>query len=332
MLRQLIHEAQGIVNDCLQEQDSTDELLDRAEGRIFRVAETRLRAGFVMLKDITKPTLELLDRINERHDAITGTATGFTKLDEMTAGLQPSDLIILAARPSMGKTALALDIARHVALSGGSVGIFSLEMAKEQLAIRMLCADAQVDSHLLRTGKIGEKEWARLTNSLGRLAESKIAIDDSPAQSVLEMKAKARRLKADMGLDLLIVDYLQLSHAPGRSENRQQEISYISRTLKAMAKELQVPVLALSQLSRASETRSDHRPQLSDLRESGALEQDADVVAFIFREEVYKATEDNQGLAELIVGKQRNGPTGTIELVFLRDFPRFENMAWQAPA
>ena len=330
LLRRLISEAQGIISECIEETGPTDELLDRAEGRIFDVAEKRLRTGFVPFKDIARSTLDILDQIHERHDSLTGVATGFVQLDEMTSGLQPQDLIILAARPSMGKTAFALDITRHVAVKGGSIGIFSLEMSKEQLALRLLCAEAQVNSHQLRTGKIGDKEWARLTTAVGRLAETRIAIDDSPAQSVLEMKSKARRLKAETGLDLLIVDYIQLMHGGGtRAENRQQEISTISRGLKALAKELRIPVVGLSQLSRASEARSDHKPQLSDLRESGALEQDADVVLFIFREEVYKPTEENKGLCEIIIGKQRNGPIGTVELVFLKDFPRFENMEWR---
>ncbi|HET9482218.1 MAG TPA: replicative DNA helicase, partial [Candidatus Polarisedimenticolia bacterium] len=245
--------------------------------------------------------------------------------------LQNTDLIILAARPSMGKTALALNIAQHVATRAArTVGIFSLEMSKEQLFLRMLCAQARVDAHRLRTGKLGKDEWTRLTLAFGELTEAKIFIDDTPGVSIFEMRAKARRLKAERGLDLLIVDYLQLMRGRGRYENRTQEVSDISRSLKGLAKELSLPLIALSQLSRAPEQRGgDHKPQLSDLRESGSIEQDADVVMFIFREEVYKPTDENQGLARVLIEKQRNGPTGSVDLAFLREFTKFENLEWR---
>ena len=329
VLRRLIREASAIITECAEGDSTPDDLVDRAEQRIFEVADRKLRSGFVSLKNIAGETLVVLEGIWKRKEAVTGVASGFKKLDELTSGFQPSDLVILAARPSMGKTAFALDIARNVGKAGQTVGFFSLEMAKEQLVLRMLCAEARVNSHLLRTGFIGEKEWANLEEALGRLAETPIYIDDSPAVSVLEMKAKCRRLKAEVGLGLIVVDYLQLIRGVGKVENRQQEISAISRGLKALAKEMKVPVLALSQLSRASESRKDHRPMLADLRESGAIEQDADVVMFIYRDEIYEPTEENKGIAEIIIGKQRNGPIGTVEVVFLEDFPRFENMEWR---
>jgi len=329
ILRRLIREASAIINECAEEDGTPDDLVDRAEQRIFEVSDRRVRAGFVPLRSIAGDTLNVLENLIGRGESVTGVASGFTKLDALTAGFQRADLLILAARPAMGKTALALDITRSVAAQGSTVGMFSLEMAKEQLVLRMLCAEGRVNSHHLRTGKIGAKDWESLVEAMGHLTEMPIYIDDSPSASVLEMKAKCRRLKSEAGkLDLVVVDYLQL--ARGLGENRQQEIASISRGLKALAKELDVPVLALSQLSRASESRKDHRPQLADLRESGAIEQDADVVMFIYREEVYERTEENHGLAEIIIGKQRNGPIGTVELVFLEDFPRFENLEWRA--
>jgi replicative DNA helicase len=260
---------------------------------------------------------------------LTGLTTGFSELDTMTSGLQAQDLIIVAARPSMGKTAFCLTLAQNAALQTGAVvGVFSLEMSKEALVMRMLCSEGHVDAHRFRNGFLSRDEWARMAGALGRLAETRIYIDDTPGISVLEMRAKARRLAAEQKkLDLIIVDYLQLmAGSSRRSESRQQEVSQISRELKGLAKELNVPLVALSQLSRAPEARTDHRPQLADLRESGAIEQDADLVAFIYREEQYNRTEENAGLAELIVAKQRNGPTGTVKLAFLKEFTRFENM------
>jgi replicative DNA helicase len=274
------------------------------------------------------PATRLLEKLYNEREMITGIASGFRDLDRMTSGLQPSDLIILAARPSMGKTAFCLNIAQHVALHKQlPVGMFSLEMSKEQLLMRMLCAEARVDAHKVRTGYIGKDDFRKLIDALGHTTQAPMFIDDSSSLTVMEMRAKCRRLKAEHGLSLIIVDYLQLMSGFGRSENRNQEISGISRGLKALAKELNVPVIALSQLSRAPEQRQgDHKPQLSDLRESGSIEQDADVVAFIYREEVYKPSDENAGLAELIIAKQRNGPTGIVKLAFLREYTRFETL------
>jgi replicative DNA helicase len=263
-----------------------------------------------------------------RGAVLTGLTTGFSELDTMTSGLQQQDLIIVAARPSMGKTSFCLTLAQNAALQTGAVvGVFSLEMSKEALVMRMLCSEGRVDAHRFRNGFLSREEWGRMAGALGRLAETHIYIDDTPGISVLEMRAKARRLAAEQKrLDLIIVDYLQLmSGSSRRSESRQQEVSQISRELKGLAKELNVPLVALSQLSRAPEARTDHRPQLADLRESGAIEQDADLVAFIYREEQYNRTEENAGLSELIVAKQRNGPTGTVKLTFIKEFTRFEN-------
>jgi len=261
--------------------------------------------------------------------------TGFTDLDEMTSGLQPSDLVIVAARPSMGKTSLVMNMAQHVGTKTAmTVGVFSLEMSKEQLFMRLLTSEARIDAHRLRGGFLGERDWGRLAQAIGTLSEAKIFIDDTPSIGVLEMRAKCRRLAAEHGLHLVIVDYVQLMQGRGRFENRSLELASISRSLKGLAKELQVPVIVLSQLSRASESRSDHRPQLSDLRESGALEQDADVVMFIYREDMYvdkgAPPSDQTGVAEIIIGKQRNGPVGVVKLAFLREFTRFENLATNA--
>src|SRR5574341_472619 len=277
----------------------------------------------------------MIERLYERKELVTGVPTGFVDLDKMTAGLQPSDLIILAGRPSMGKTALALNMAQHAAIKcDEAVAIFSLEMSKEQLVLRMLCSEARVDAHKLRSGFLAREDWRKLTDAAGRLSEAKIFIDDTPGMTVLEMRAKARRLKAEHRLALVIVDYLQLMRGRGDADNREQEISDISRSLKGLAKELSVPVIALSQLSRAVETRGgDKKPQLSDLRESGAIEQDADVVMFVFREEVYRQDENNRGVAEILVRKQRNGPIGEVRLAFLDRYTRFENLeSVQRPA
>ncbi|HZI92921.1 MAG TPA: replicative DNA helicase [Patescibacteria group bacterium] len=331
ILRGLIDAGNRIINQCYEGEGSAEDLLDEAQKQIFAIAEGNLRSGFVPVRDVATPTLEYIDRLHERKELITGIPTGYERLDEMTSGLQNNDLIILAARPSMGKTALALNMAQHVATKAGrTVGLFSLEMSKEQLFLRMLCAQARVDAHKLRIGRLGKDEWTRLTLAFGELTEAKIFIDDSPGLSIFEMRAKARRLKAERGLDLLIVDYLQLMRGRARYENRTQEVSDISRSLKGLAKELGVPLIALSQLSRAPEQRSgEHRPQLSDLRESGSIEQDADVVLFIYREEVYKPTDDNQGSAQIIIGKQRNGPIGSLDLAFIKEYTKFENLEWR---
>jgi replicative DNA helicase len=330
-LRNLIKRSHEIINSCYEQQEEVDSILDTAEKAIFDLAESKVRSGFVPIQEIAKKGLMKIKEAAERKQMITGIPTGYNDLDELTSGLQSSDLVILAARPSMGKTALALNIATHAAVHAQKkVGIFSLEMAADQLLMRMLCSEARIDAHKLRTGYIGKEDWTHITRTLGILTQTKIFVDDTPGISLLEMRAKVRRLQAEHGLDLLMVDYLQLmSGGRGRYESRQQEISTISRGLKGLAKEMNIPLIALSQLSRAPETRPGehgHRPQLSDLRESGSIEQDADVVLFIYREEVYKQSEENKGLAEIVIGKQRNGPIGSVKLAFLREFTRFENL------
>jgi replicative DNA helicase len=330
VLRNLIHAGNRIVQSCFEGEEEAASLLDLAEKSIFDIAEKRIRTGFQSMREIVKESFRTIDQLSQSKDVVTGLATGFVDIDEMTSGLQKGDLVIVAARPAMGKTSFCLNIAQHVALRvGETVGLFSLEMSKEQLALRLLCADARIDAHRLRTGKLNEKDWARLAKAYNDLSQSRIFIDDSATISPLEMRAKCRRLKAEHGLALIIVDYLQLVTAAGRSENRQQELSSISRSMKGLAKELGCPVVALSQLSRAPEARTDRRPQLSDLRESGAIEQDADIVMFIFREEEYKPTDENRGIAEIIIGKQRNGPTGSRKLAFIKEFTRFENLEWR---
>jgi replicative DNA helicase len=326
MLRKLISASQQIVSLAFEEEDDADVIIDKAEHLIFQIAEDRIRQGFQYIGDVAHRRLEQIEQMAGRPEMITGVPTGFTDFDRMTSGLQRQELVVIAARPSMGKTALALNMAQYAAKNGNVVGIFSLEMSAEQLVSRLLCSEARVDAHRLRTGYLNREEWARLADALRRLCETKVYIDDSAAVSVMEMRAKCRRLKAEHGLDLLIIDYLQLMAGRGRIESRQQEVSQISRDLKGLAKELDIPVVALSQLSRAPEQRSEHKPQLSDLRESGAIEQDSDLVCFIYREEVYNPTDENQGTAELIIGKQRNGPTGVVPLAFLKEFTRFENM------
>jgi replicative DNA helicase len=328
LLRSLIDTATEIITKGYEDSGQVEELLDQAESSIFGISERKIRPAFMSLKEIVKGSFETIERLYERKESVTGVPTGFRDLDEMTSGLQPADLIVIAGRPSMGKTALALGMAQHAAIEKRrTVAIFSLEMAKEQLVMRMLCSEARVDAHKLRSGYLGRADWPRLTTAAGRLAEAPIFIDDSPSPSVLEMRAKARRLKGDQGLDLVIVDYLQLMRGRGEADTREQEISEISRGLKALAKELHVPVLALSQLSRAVETRGgDKRPILADLRESGAIEQDADVVMFIYREELYRLTDENRGIAEIMISKQRNGPTGVRKLTFIDRYTRFENL------
>ncbi len=328
-LRSLIKRSNEIISSCYEQQDDVESVLDGAEKAIFNIAESKIRAGFVSISDLAKSSFKKIEAAASRRQMVTGIPSGYSKFDELTSGFQSSDLVVLAARPAMGKTSLALNIASHAALaSGKSVGIFSLEMVGDQLLLRILCAEARIDAHKLRTGYLAKDDWTKLATKLGELSTAPIFVDDTAGISLLEMRAKARRLKVERGLDLLIVDYLQLiSGGRGRFENRQQEISSISRGLKALAKELDIPVIAISQLSRAPEQRTgDHRPQLSDLRESGSIEQDADLVAFIFREEIYRPTEENRGIAELIIGKQRNGPIGVVKLAFLRDYTRFENL------
>jgi replicative DNA helicase len=330
ILRGLIGSATDIINSCYETGSDVDEVLDKAEHSIFEISENKVRPSFYPIRDIVKDSFRAIEDLYARKEIITGVPTGFEKIDELTSGLQPSDLIIIAGRPSMGKTSFALNIAQFASLEGQTpVAIFSLEMSKEQLAFRLLASEAKVDSQRLRKGFLGETDWPKLTTAAGRLSEAPLFIDDTPAITVLEMKAKSRRLKADAGLGLIVVDYIQLMRAGGYRDNREQEISEISRSLKALAKELKVPVIALSQLNRKVEDRTNRRPQMADLRESGAIEQDADVIAFIYRDEVYNKSDDNpeKGTAEIIIGKQRNGPTGTVKLAFLEKFTSFENLA-----
>ncbi len=331
-LRSLIFSANKILQTAYQGEEDADLILDQAEHAIFAIADNKVRDGFVSLRELAQGSLDTIEKLHARKELVTGVPTGFTDLDEMTSGLQGSDLVIVAARPSMGKTSLVLNIAQHVGTKTDmTVGMFSLEMSKEQLFLRMLTAEARIDAHRLRGGFLGERDWGRLAQAIGTLSEAKIFIDDTPSIGVLEMRAKCRRLASEHGLHLVIVDYVQLMQGRGRFENRTLELASISRSLKGLAKELGVPIVLLSQLSRAPESRADHRPQLSDLRESGALEQDADVVVFIYREDQYADKNapptDAQGTAELIIGKQRNGPTGVVKLAFLREFTRFENLA-----
>jgi len=332
--RKMINALTGVITDAY---DSTEEavgLLDRAEQTIFSLSERRLRKGALPLEQVLHRTFELIEKAHERKGGLSGVPTRFDTLDEKLAGLQPSDLIILAGRPSMGKTAFALNVARNVAVEEGvPVAFFSLEMSAHQLAQRMLCSEARLDIHAVRTGRLPTTDWQKLSMSVGRLADAPIYIDDTASLGILEFRAKARRLKAERNIGLVMVDYLQLMMGP-RAESRQIEITMISRALKALAKELDIPVMALSQLSRAVETRGgDRRPQLSDLRESGALEQDADVVLFMYREEYYNREKpEAQGRAEVIIGKQRNGPIGTIPLIFHSEYARFDTMAPEAVA
>ena len=324
-LRNLISSANTIITSAISGDEPTDDIIDQAERRIFEIAEDKVKRGFLSIRDLVGETTHQLEELYERSDVVTGVPTGFKRLNTYTAGLQSGDLIIIAGRPSMGKTALALNIAQHVALRhDGSVGIFSLEMSTQQLVRRMISSEAQVDNQKINTGYLSKDELNGLINSLELLASKNIFVDDAANPSLLEMRSKARRLKAEHGLDLLIIDYLQLMSL-GRFENRNLEIGAISRALKGLAKELEVPVIALSQLSRAPEARSHHRPQLSDLRESGNLEQDADVVSFIYREELYNPDDPSiEGEATLIIAKQRNGPVGDVPLVFLKQFTTFK--------
>jgi replicative DNA helicase len=332
LVRRLINASNNVIARCLEATDDPETLIDLAQSQVFEIAEQKVKSGFLGVRDIVKSSFGTIDVLFDRGQRVTGVETGFVDLDNLTSGLQPGELIIVASRPSLGKTALALNIAAHAAKKGSVVGVFSLEMSKESLLIRLLCSEARIDSHKLRTGFSSREDWNKLTQALGRLAEAPLFIDDTPALSIMQIRAKARRLKAERGLDLLIVDYLQLVTGHGRFENRTQEVSFISRSLKSIAKELRVPVVALSQLSRAPEQRPGQRPQLSDLRESGSIEQDADVVIFIFREkrtaEEAEAEADRHGLeTKLIIGKQRNGPTGEVPVVFQRVHVRFENIA-----
>lgn len=330
VLRQLISVSTNAITSAYEQSEDVYDLLDRAEHSIFELSDRRLKGGFLGIKDIMNQTMETIESFHTAKDGVTGIPTGFTDLDDRTSGLQQSDLVIIAGRPSMGKTAFALNIARNAAVDHKiPVGIFSLEMANYQLAMRLLCSEAQVSAHKLRTGRLPSALYQNLSRKVGVLTEAPIFIDDTPSITVLELRAKARRLKAEKDLGLIIVDYLQLMKGPRNVENRQQEISEISRSLKALAKELGVPVVALSQLSRAVESRGgDKRPMLSDLRESGAIEQDADVVMFVFRQEHYdRENSEHEGAAEIIIGKQRNGPIGTVHLTFLKEYATFKDQS-----
>jgi replicative DNA helicase len=331
-LRSLIFSANKILSNAYEADQEADLILDEAESAIFAVAEDRIKSGFVAMRDLVKESFPKIEQLFEHKSFITGVSTGYTEIDKMTRGFQRGDLIIVAARPSMGKTSLVLNIAQHIATAGQVAGFFSLEMSKEQLFMRMLASEAKIDNYRLMSGQIGQKEYGQITHALEALSDARLYIDDTAGIGVLEMRAKARRLQSEHGLDMLAIDYIQLMTGRGRYENRTLELASISRSLKGLAKELNVPVVVLSQLSRAPEARSDKRPQLSDLRESGALEQDADVVILIFREEMYKQGNEpaeSDGIAELILAKQRNGPTGVVKLAFLRQQTRFANLAEQ---
>lgn len=337
LLRRLIETATEIATKGYGEVTDVEDFIDEAERLIFEISEKKINPSFFTVREILKGTFKAIERLYDRKELVTGVPTGFVEFDRLTSGLQPSDLIIIAGRPSMGKTALCLNIAQYAAIEANCpVAIFSLEMSKEQLVQRMLCSEAKIDSHKLRSGFLSESDWPRLTSAAGILSEAPIYIDDTPALTVLEMRAKARRLKAEKGLGLIIVDYLQLMRGRSDADTREQEISEISRSLKALSKELNVPVVALSQLSRRPELRGENRkPQLSDLRESGAIEQDADVVVFVYREEVYRPCEcprnlsctcGRRGVAELLIRKHRNGPTGDIKLAFISKYTSFANL------
>ena len=327
LLRKLINISHEIAKEAFSDAESIEDILDRAESQIFSISENRLKGGFKHIDPILAETFEQMDAISSKGGGVIGVPSGLKDLDTKTAGFHPSDLVIIAGRPGMGKTALALTIARNAAVDHNEgIGIFSLEMSNNQLAMRMLCSEARVDNHLVRTGMLPKEQWKQLSFNAGKLSEAPIYLDDSPGITVLELRAKARRLKAEHDIKMIVVDYLQLMQGPKGVESRQQEISVISRSLKALAKDLNIPIIALSQLSRAVESRTDRRPQLSDLRESGAIEQDADVVMFLYRHWFYnKEDEDTRAKAEIILAKQRNGPTGTVPVTFLDRFTRFED-------
>jgi len=332
LMRQLISASTEVVTRAYNETEDALGLLDEAEQKIFDISEQRMKKSFVTMNTAVHKTMDMLQSIHGKHSGVTGVPAGFTDLDNLTGGFQNSDLIIVAGRPSQGKTAFVLSVARNASvLHNVPIGFFSLEMSAQQLVMRLMCAEARVDAHKVRTGRLPEDEWKKLSMSVGRLYKAKILIDDTPALSVLELRAKARRLKAEHNVGMIVVDYLQLMQGARNAQSREQEISGISRSLKALAKDLNIPVIALSQLNRAVEARSDKKPALADLRESGAIEQDADVVIFVHRPEMYGIEKDTEtgdpteGLAEIIIGKQRNGPTDTVRLQFIKSFARFES-------
>ncbi len=330
ILRKTISAATEIITRGFANGEDVDGLLDFAENSIFRISEYQIKPSFYPLREIVKGSFVTLEKLYEKRELITGVPSGFDDLDRLTSGFQNSDLIIIAGRPSMGKTSFALNICQHAAVEKNvPVAVFSLEMSKEQIALRLLCSEARIDAHKLRGGFLSENDWPKLTLAAGTLSEAPVFVDDTAGMHVLEMRAKARRLKKDQGLGLIVVDYLQLMRDISSSDSREQEISSISRSLKALAKELAIPVIALSQLNRKVEDRADKRPQLADLRESGAIEQDADVILFVYREEVYhKDDPEKKGKAEIIVGKQRNGPIGSVPLVFIDKYATFQPFAY----
>jgi replicative DNA helicase len=333
ILRGLISSSHEIARAAYEGTEDAFDLLDQAERRIFEITESHLKKSFAGMDRAVRDALEYIEAIHSKSNIKFSVPTGFYELDELLGGFQKSDLIIIAARPSMGKTALALTLARNAAIDHKiPVGIFSLEMSTMQLIIRMLCAEGRLNAHLVRTGKLPHEEGVKLSKNAHKLIDAPVFVDDTPAQSVLEIRAKARRLKAEKNIGMIIIDYLQLMQGPAKAESREREISHISRSLKSLAKELNIPVIALAQMNRAVEARTDKRPQLSDLRESGSIEQDADVVTFLYRPEYYgiKTDQDGnslEGVAEIIVGKQRNGPTGEVRLAFIKEYARFENLA-----
>lgn len=327
VLRELIKTSGEISQQCFDGKDNINFIVEKAEQGIFNIMQGRNTSGVFHIKDIAVTAFEKIEDIYKNKGRLTGVPTGFTDFDSKTAGLQPSDLILIAARPSMGKTAFALNIAQNAAIRNDvSVAIFSLEMSKEQLVNRMLCSEAMIDAQKLRTGELQDDDWPKLIQAIGPLSQSNIYIDDTPGISPMEIRSKCRKLKLEKGIGLVLIDYLQLMSSDSKTDSRQQEISEISRSLKAIARELEAPVIALSQLSRACESRSDHRPMLSDLRESGAIEQDADIVAFLYRDEYYFPDTDDKNQAELIIAKQRNGPTGTVNLAWLGQYTKFANL------
>ncbi|MDG2445551.1 MAG: replicative DNA helicase, partial [Thermodesulfobacteriota bacteirum] len=331
VLRSMIKTASEIIVESQTDQVVVDEFVDEAEKKLFEISQNKKRSGFVSSAELAKETLKIIENLTTRKQAVTGVSSGFKKLDKMTSGFQNSDLIIIAARPGMGKTSFSLNILMHAALVHGlNVGFFSLEMAKEQLMMRMLSAKSKINFGKIRTGFLSDAEFQKTVDAATSLQRANIFIDDTPAINSLDLRSRTRRLQTDKGIDLLIVDYLQLMRGTGRTESREREIAEISLSLKALAKEMKIPIIAISQLSRQTEARTDKKPQLSDLRESGALEQDADMVMFLHRADAYKRNiEERDGLAEIIIGKQRNGPTGTVSLAFLdsQGVPSFENLA-----
>jgi replicative DNA helicase len=327
ILRRLIRTATGIAQDGYSREDEVEVLLNEAEKTIMAVAQRKNAGAFQNIKDVLVQTYDNIELLHDRKGDVTGIPTGFLELDKMTAGFQRNDLIIVAARPSVGKTAFALNIAQNVATkTDENVAIFSLEMGADQLVMRMLCAEGNIDAQRLRTGSLTPEDWGKLTMAMGSLSNAGIYIDDTPGIRVSEIRAKCRRLKQESGLGMVLIDYLQLIQGSGRSDNRQQEVSEISRTLKELARELKVPVIALSQLSRGVEQRQDKRPMMSDIRESGSIEQDADIVAFLYRDDYYDKESENQNIIEIIIAKQRNGPVGTVSLAFVKEYNKFVNL------